>query len=1232
MGRLRSPYRFKPNVKHLIMHTNPLRKTSVRYLCLHASLIICAFLAPLLTVLLTIDAMAAVCESPTFYLSQLIRATSDKGSPLDLISGDLNNDGKVDLIILEQPSTIRTELGLGNLQFITRQVFKFSWPTERVALGDLNGDGILDLVVGGDNRGVVFEGIGDGTFQQRRSFSPPGVGASTIVPFTTLWLEDFNADGRLDIAYSTVRRTPDTVDKGEIRVDISDPSGFQVARSIAPDLRDFEQRSVTFTMVAGHFIEDSPGDLLISQWTGGNDKTYLFQRFRDGFLPYPVFKIESFDRLDNPVLGDFNEDGIVDIIMHDGNGHIVMFKGIRSSTPLSRPPFEVSIPIVPSVAHWTARLTSGDFNGDSHLDIAYVVSHLNRNTVILLLGNGKGQFREASTIELGTFGGSLGAIVALDVDGNGLSDLAVAQVGPIRESQVRVFVNQCPATTGDLKISHIEVTQTIQDLQNSVPLIAGKRTFARVHVDSNVHVAGVDASLTATTASGAPLGPPLVPSNLRRLINITPFPKRVNIDDSFFFELPVEWTKQDGLVLTATVNTNRVIQEGDWDNNRSSTAVLRFERAMIPKVQIVDLLAPSQDCPPNNPNGRNCLSKVWFDQTYLDIVRNLQTQLPVAQIDFERVAYRDDTLNRNYDRSTALQSLERYVMMSGISPSGRFYYGSLQGQSGAAPGRIDWTEGLKAVGDSESAAHEFGHLLTLGHVLGPSKICEVPDRVDSMYPYPNGQIGGPGNVPERFVGWNYSHPAARFPTVPQILWPSDWDTMTYCPRRWFSDWSLGRMRNILNSQVIIGKTESSTRLRSQAVVDLGRNQFLEFWKQLSILQSAEAAPVQESAGRTLLILGTVDLGTQAGLSLEISLQAQSRTSPTLVPGAYRLRLLDKAGVVLSEYSFAPIPMTDHERSVGLIRLEVPFTEDTRQLIISSDFSDQIIFSRTVSVTPPIIRDVTVSKVPMRAGEDLQEVTWQANDPDNDTLTYRVLYSKDNKQTWKLIAANLQDRRFRIPTAHLGQTIDGQESYFRIVANDGVLEASGESTGFQVGNSPPAAVILSPLHGATYQPGQMVTLHGLGQDIEDGTISDEGLQWSSNRDGIIGRGRMVQVQTLTQGKHILTLRVVDSSGRVNEMRTEIHIGDYKAAPLVVTCAFGKGREFVLGGYQPTGQPWTMKVGQILPMVKQGRPAFSEGKGGQLTPITIVRSRQGRDYLRSKPNRTSTDNLLALPICR
>jgi FG-GAP-like repeat/FG-GAP repeat len=136
--------------------------------------------------------------------------------PTGLAAGDINGDGKTDLVVADQGASSPTQvngalhvyLGNANGTFTAAAA-----PTTTalyysvVGLGDLNGDGKLDLIVGGNvadpNSGsgtpnvYTLLGNGDGTFQAASTASLSGydgIGATSIA------LADFNKDGHLDVA------------------------------------------------------------------------------------------------------------------------------------------------------------------------------------------------------------------------------------------------------------------------------------------------------------------------------------------------------------------------------------------------------------------------------------------------------------------------------------------------------------------------------------------------------------------------------------------------------------------------------------------------------------------------------------------------------------------------------------------------------------------------------------------------------------------------------------------------------------------------------------------------------------------------------------------------------------------------------------------------------------------------------------------------------------------------
>jgi len=126
----------------------------------------------------------------TFQSSQTVASYLD----LTQISlGDLNGDGHLDIVVLYQ-SAFQVLLGQGDGSFkLGRQYFlPWSYPVG-LALGDINQDGISDVVVTGNLLYDVqyFIGLGDGTFDKGKDTGTPSVWG--------LGLADLNSDNRIDI-------------------------------------------------------------------------------------------------------------------------------------------------------------------------------------------------------------------------------------------------------------------------------------------------------------------------------------------------------------------------------------------------------------------------------------------------------------------------------------------------------------------------------------------------------------------------------------------------------------------------------------------------------------------------------------------------------------------------------------------------------------------------------------------------------------------------------------------------------------------------------------------------------------------------------------------------------------------------------------------------------------------------------------------------------------------------
>jgi hypothetical protein len=112
---------------------------------------------------------------------------------------DVNGDGKPDLLVagLTNPDltggVVTVLLGNGDGSFGTGQSYDAgSQRAFALAVGDVNGDGKLDVLVLGGGVGVLL-GNGDGTFQTTQTYPSGGVAASSIA------IADVNGDGKSDV-------------------------------------------------------------------------------------------------------------------------------------------------------------------------------------------------------------------------------------------------------------------------------------------------------------------------------------------------------------------------------------------------------------------------------------------------------------------------------------------------------------------------------------------------------------------------------------------------------------------------------------------------------------------------------------------------------------------------------------------------------------------------------------------------------------------------------------------------------------------------------------------------------------------------------------------------------------------------------------------------------------------------------------------------------------------------
>ena len=115
---------------------------------------------------------------------------------------------------------------------------------------------------------------------------------------------------------------------------------------------------------------------------------------------------------------------------------------------------------------------------------------------------------------------------------------------------------------------------------------------------------------------------------------------------------------------------------------------------------------------------------------------------------------------------------------------------------------------------------------------------------------------------------------------------------------------------------------------------------------------------------------------------------------------------------------------------------------------------------------------------------------------------------------------------------------------RVLASDGfyTVQATSNSV-FTIASHVPIVTISSPQNGTSFAVTNSILLFGNGYDAENGQLSDSALQWSSDKNDILGTGSslIVPAKKLSQGTHTITLTATDKDGNKSSANIQIVVG-------------------------------------------------------------------------------------------
>ncbi len=293
------------------------------------------------------------------------RPGSISNGPQSVALGDLNGDDVLDLAVATPESDeVSLLLGNGDGTFQAEQRFAAGFRPVSVALGDLNGDSVLDLTLA--NQGSfdvsVLLGKGDGTFQAEQRFAA-GFGPRSVM------LGDVDSDLVLDLVVANSSDVSVLIGNGDgsFQAQQSFPTGGLPLSAILGDVNDDGKLDLAVT---NHVI-DSAGN--VSALLGNGDGSFQApQSYAVGNSPKSV------------ALGDINSDGVPDLaVANTGSNDVSVLLGNGDGS------FQVQQRLAATDA--PRSLALGDINGDSTLDLA--IANFRSGAVSVLLGDGDGNFQ-----------------------------------------------------------------------------------------------------------------------------------------------------------------------------------------------------------------------------------------------------------------------------------------------------------------------------------------------------------------------------------------------------------------------------------------------------------------------------------------------------------------------------------------------------------------------------------------------------------------------------------------------------------------------------------------------------------------------------------------------------------------------------------------------------------------------------------------------------------------------
>ncbi len=513
----------------------------------------------------------------------------------------------------------------------------------------------------------------------------------------------------------------------------------------------------------------------------------------------------------------------------------------------------------------------------------------------------------------------------------------------------------------DLHIRNIELTQAIQNPENSVALVENRPTLARVfaEVSGTEPVDGIRIAVSGYR-NGSPLpGSPIQVGPL----SVYPKPLRSNLGDSFNVLLPQGWLSGE-IDLEIVVDTANVLSESDESNNDY------FQHVAFTSIPPLDVMI----VPVNLTNLLNGLTCKWSPEDFIS--DRVMRTFPVNKVNIQYHAPISVSIKGTEPEPlTVVFQAVHSVKQSEELPYGVVYYGVVLGAVnnengyqncltsyfryiGFGGGRVGVSFDMTPwPGEPSSSDHVAAH--ELGHALGRPHTFQ-----DLNYPYPDDSIGQYGID----IGLMQLHSPILPGNAKDFMsyQPSDW--------AWVSDYMYVGM---LNDQIRYGVTNR---------IGVANNRVIMLRATLLDSEHASIQPIY-------VFTGTNKLGYEER-------------------GDYSAEVFDQDDKLIGVYPLDLVQVYGESEDLFTLGANLSFTSSTLSKV-RIKLKDEVIGERKIT------NQVATGGLEIQKTVQDLVLTW-----DQPELPAMVQYSNDDGSTWVTLGVDVYGGVFHVdPTDLSGGKID-----------------------------------------------------------------------------------------------------------------------------------------------------------------------------------------------------------------